>query len=181
MSTADYALIVSIFSTFVALAGFGWNVWSKFIYPKAKLRVTFYVCTITGGPQPWPKFLCASGTNFGPTDVTVLHVGCISSRGRFKRGQRGILQPIADINNPGIGAGPFAGGLPKKLEVGGEHSAYFPFAAQSFGRDDLTCIGMYDNFARFHRAKRRDIAKVKDTLDKAFADEPYVNPHTANP
>ena len=38
-TTADYALVISLFSAVLAVASFGWNVWSKFIYPKAKLRV----------------------------------------------------------------------------------------------------------------------------------------------
>ena len=39
MTTADWALVVSLFSFLVALAAFVWNVWSKFIYPRAKSRL----------------------------------------------------------------------------------------------------------------------------------------------
>jgi hypothetical protein len=35
MTTAVYAFVLSIFSFVVSLAAFVWNVWSKFIYPKA--------------------------------------------------------------------------------------------------------------------------------------------------
>ncbi|QOZ09558.1 hypothetical protein [Bradyrhizobium sp. CCBAU 51765] len=34
MQTADWALIIGVFSLVVSAAGFLWNVWSKFIYPK---------------------------------------------------------------------------------------------------------------------------------------------------
>jgi hypothetical protein len=36
MTTADWALVISLCSVAVSLAGFVWNVWSKFIYPRAK-------------------------------------------------------------------------------------------------------------------------------------------------
>lgn len=175
MTTADYALVVSIFSAVVALAGFGWNVWSKFIYPKAKLRVSFYVCVVTtGNGPPWPSYLCLAATNFGPTEVTLQHADIVISKGRFRRGQYAIVNPIAIILQPDIGVGPFGGGLPKKLAVGEAFSSYFPHEPQSFGRDALTHVGFLDNFSRFHWAPKRHVAKVKAELDKEFVDEPYV-------
>ena len=50
MTTADWALAVSLFSFVVALAGFVWNVWSKFIYPRAKVRA--YICLLYTSPSP---------------------------------------------------------------------------------------------------------------------------------
>lgn len=38
MTTADWALVISIGSLLISAPGFIWNVWSKFIYPKAKVR-----------------------------------------------------------------------------------------------------------------------------------------------
>ena len=43
MTTADWALIISLCSLLLAMAGFVWNVWSKFIYPKPKVRVSIGV------------------------------------------------------------------------------------------------------------------------------------------
>lgn len=175
MNTADYALVVSIFSAVVALGSLGWNVWSKFIYPKARVRVSFYTCAVTMGPAPpWPRFLCLSATNFGPTDVTLQSVGIIISRGAFRTPQHALVNPIHNIYQPELGVGPFAGGLPKKLAVGESHNAYFPFDAQSFGRDDLTAVSFFDNFNRRHRASMRQIRKVKVDLEKGFWREPYV-------
>jgi hypothetical protein len=43
MTTADYALIVRIFSATISLVGLGWTVSSGFIYPKGCIRVRFNV------------------------------------------------------------------------------------------------------------------------------------------
>jgi hypothetical protein len=36
MTTADWALVISICSAIVSLASFVWNVWSKFVYPSRR-------------------------------------------------------------------------------------------------------------------------------------------------
>jgi len=41
MQTADWALVIGLFSLVVSVASFIWNVWSKFIYPKPVVRVSF--------------------------------------------------------------------------------------------------------------------------------------------
>ena len=46
MTVADWALVISICSAAVLLAGFVWNVWSKFIYPKPKVAVSFQFMTM---------------------------------------------------------------------------------------------------------------------------------------
>jgi hypothetical protein len=39
MTIADWAIIILLASLALSVAGFVWNVWSNFIYPKARLRV----------------------------------------------------------------------------------------------------------------------------------------------
>jgi hypothetical protein len=54
MSTADYALIVSISSAFIAVASLIWNVWQKYIFVKPQVQVGFGVYHImepTGSPD----------------------------------------------------------------------------------------------------------------------------------
>ena len=46
MTTADYALIVSIESLFAALGALVWNIWQKFIFVKPALQVTFRVTAV---------------------------------------------------------------------------------------------------------------------------------------
>lgn len=35
-------------------------------------------------------------------------------------------------------------------------------------------VGVYDNFSRTHWARKRDIRKVKKSLEEKFGDTPYV-------
>jgi hypothetical protein len=49
VTTADWALVISLCSAVVSLAGFVWNVWSKFIYPKPRVQVSFNFMTPSGG------------------------------------------------------------------------------------------------------------------------------------
>jgi hypothetical protein len=46
MTTADWALVISLLSAATSLAGFIWSVWSKFIYPKPRVRVSFSMVSV---------------------------------------------------------------------------------------------------------------------------------------
>ncbi|MCK3777222.1 helix-turn-helix domain-containing protein [Ensifer sesbaniae] len=97
MTTADWALVISLCSFFVSLACFIWNVWSKFIYPKAKVSVHFSVNTIIGGSDDGFKVISLLATNLGPGNVT-LYLAVDRSRKRwFKKVQLFILNPLHDF------------------------------------------------------------------------------------
>lgn len=67
MTTADWALTISLLSFVVSLGGFVWNVWSKFIHPKPKVRVNFAMSFIFDGyGGPIHKVLSLSARNYGP-------------------------------------------------------------------------------------------------------------------
>jgi len=70
MTTADWALAISLGSLVIALAGFVWNVWSKFIFPKPKVQVSFSYMTALIGDHQVPV-ISLSGTNHGPIPVTL--------------------------------------------------------------------------------------------------------------
>ncbi|KQZ05877.1 hypothetical protein ASD21_17980 [Caulobacter sp. Root1455] len=182
LTTADYALIVSLFSVAISLASFVWNVWSKFIYPKGDVRVSFHQATITGPgiePENRPMFMCVSASNYGPSEVEFYSVICIHREGLFKT-TFSLLQPINDINEmPYRSTGPFGGGLPKQLKIGDRWSVYFPWTQNAVARGRLLKIGIADNFNRRHWAPRGEVKKVKAALEKQFGHIPYVNPHVA--
>ena len=72
MQTADWAFVISILSLIVSAASFIWNVWSKFIYPKPVLRVSFSMVQIVGDNlDEIPCVLRLSATNMGPSEVTL--------------------------------------------------------------------------------------------------------------
>lgn len=174
MTTTDYALIISIFSACIALASLGWNIWSKFIYPKGRLRVAWdAVITVDrNAPDERPRYLAMTITNHGPSESTVKCANGTFSRPWPKRSQPALINPIHDLRVPDLPMGPFAGGLPKKLAVGETFSLYFPFSADSFARDPIKRLGVSDVFGNFHDARRKDIKAVTAELDKAFPDVP---------
>ena len=55
----------------VSLAGFVWNVWSKFIYPKPAVRISFAMAQVVEqGSDYIPSVLRLSATNLGPGEVS---------------------------------------------------------------------------------------------------------------
>jgi hypothetical protein len=176
LETADYALIVSICSGFVALASFAWNVWSKWVYPKAKLRMHFAVVAIFregDDAENRPRFLNIGMTNFGPTDITIQRVDVIFKPRRFWQPKpNAIVNPIHDLRMPDLAMGPFAGGLPKKLAVGDGFDLYLPYQADTIGRMPIHRLGVRDNFGRLHVIPRSYIDKVRKELNEAFPDAP---------
>lgn len=175
MSTSDWALVISLFSLVIALASFVWNVWSKFIFPRPKVAVSFMLMQVWGS-EPLQRFLTINFTNFGPGEVTI-DLAVARSRRRFmrKRPGLGMLNPLNHLNRPDDPTGPFAGGLPKKLSVGEEHTLYFPYAADVFVREPLVTVGVHDTFRRSHWAPKADFAKV---LRRHLKDFPNVRDET---
>lgn len=183
MTTGDWALIISLCSFAVALGSFIWNVWSKFIYPKPQIRVTFQASIIfhPGSSDHQQEFLSLNATNHGPGDVT-LHSAVVYHRKEkwwkdwrafFKkhyRRQYGILNPLHDFPNRfDHTIGPFSGGLPKKLPVGESFSSYFPREVDWFQHKGFR-IGFSDSFGRNHWCTKRDVEKVrKDVSSKSGA------------
>jgi hypothetical protein len=120
MTTAEYALIVSIASIFISLIALLWNVWQKFLFVKPALQVSFGVWRIVqpGAPGHNRRLLHLSVTNMGPGPVILQ--ACAGKRKKhcWRRAKfYGVLNPIhgdpAD-RNP-VGVGPFGGDCPQKL------------------------------------------------------------------
>lgn len=98
MQTADWALVISICSAAISLAGFIWNVWSKFIYPKPRVRVHFSMVTAfypraPRDPDP-VRVLSLSATNMGPAEVTLRSALILFKRHWFSEGTHGILNVL---------------------------------------------------------------------------------------
>jgi len=55
--------------------------------------------------------------------------------------------------------GPFSGGLPKKIEVGEQFSAYFVADHEALAESDFDRIGFVDTFNRLHWAPKSDLTK----------------------
>ena len=178
MQTADWALTVSLFSFLVSLAGFIWNVWSKFVYPRAKVRASIAVMLIMDGDgSPPRKFIRLSATNYGPTDITLQSHQAKRRQGFlcFRRNRElALINPVAhpDSDEP---VGWIAPGFPKKLAVG--ESASVDFSAKAPKRwvehGDLYFFGFSDTFRRHHWCSRSNARQFRaDVVKNSEAVEP---------
>ena len=166
MTTADYALVVSILSLVLSLGSFIWAVWSKFIHPKPKIRVTFAVMNLidTGGLSP--PFLGLFATNFGPTETTLKSIICRSRKAGWRhwfrdRWQWAMLNSVLAADAAIAGTWPSPSGLPAKLAVGEEFANYLVFDHSGFRDHDILDVGFVDVFGRNHWAPRKSVRQVR--------------------
>jgi hypothetical protein len=168
MTTADWALIISILSAVVSLASFVWNVWSKFIYPKPAVHVSFTdIQVVSSDPTHGRQALCLQATNMGPAEVT-LYAALLGQRRILQRHPRrlGLLQPLHNWPyQTNVSLGPFGNGLfPKKLNIGESFSVYFTRNHEGIAESNNTDIGFSDTFGRYHWAPRKDFQKIQRAI-----------------
>jgi hypothetical protein len=170
MTTSDWALIISLCSFAVSAASFIWNVWSKFIYPKPKVRVTFQATFIfhPGEHDHGQEFFTLKATNFGPGDVTIQSAILRHYRKKwwkhwrafFKRHYRrqyGLLNPLEDFpHRVDHSIGPYSGGLPKKIATGEDFASYFPREVDWYEKRRVR-IGFADSNGLNHCCSKQDI------------------------
>ncbi|MGO8323715.1 hypothetical protein ACC811_02390 [Rhizobium ruizarguesonis] len=169
MTTADWALIISLLSFFVSLAGFVWNVWSKFIFPKAKVQVHFSVNLLIQEGEADHEMLVLHATNFGPGEI-ILHMAIGRARPSYlKKLNHLILNPLhnfpLELEHT---LGPFSGGLPKKIQPGESHSSYFVLLHEAFRDEPIVDVGFSDTFGRSHWVKRKQVTAVRTAVKEAY-------------
>jgi|LGOV01.1.fsa_nt_gb hypothetical protein len=173
MTTADWAIVISLCALAVSAGSFIWNVWSTFIFPKAKVNVwaslsyfdpieKVIISAHVDGVLPEMSSdrrlvapsVSISATNHGPGDVTLqMALGSKSCFWTGKKSKLGTLNPYndypADLETNGI----FSGKLPKTLKVGESISVYFPQITDWFEEEKLKKFGFNDSFGRIHLCK----------------------------
>ena len=166
MTTADWAFVISIISAIVSAAGFVWNVWSKFIYPKSRAEVSYNYIKIGQGAFlrsltddediATADAICLRITNLGPSDLSLYAASLGRSkwrRWRWKRQATIVLNPIDNFPiRPYTSAGPFSGGVQRKLAAGDHFALYLP-ANLDLDRKKNQYIGFQDTFGRNHWAR----------------------------
>lgn len=158
MTTADWALIISLGSLIIALFSFVWNIWSKFIYPKPVVKTSINFMTLYDKNGDGPSCISLNATNLGPTEVTLYTAIAREPKAWFKRKNISILMPIEGFPTTIERTnGPFSGGLPKKLPVGEQFSVFFPVSASEdwFEKNNLIDFGFNDTFGRNHWCPRK--------------------------
>jgi hypothetical protein len=181
MTTADWAIVISLCSALTALASFLWNVWFQVHLSEAKVQVSFSMMTMMAPATPGSrllhksenKALALSATNMGPIEISLNNV-CAASGFRWWRRRPkdiGLLNPLPSFplcsGQFNDAAGPFAGGLPKKLHVGEQFTSYLAPDHESLAKDEIERIGFSDTFGRFHWAPRRDLIKTRKHIREA--------------
>lgn len=181
MSTSDWAIIISLASFGVSLAGFLWNVWSKFIYPKAKVRVHGGIFeTFTPGIGKGASFINLSATNFGPGEITLTHAIVNEPRlWPLREGMTGLLKlMVTDPDHSRPQYDVFGNGqLPRKLAVGEQMSVRLSKSAELF-KDAASSrrIGFADSFGRNHWCSRKATRKLRQALAAPQEDDKGKTP-----
>lgn len=172
MTTADWALTISLGSAMVSLAGFVWNVWSKFIYPKPKIRVSLQRIRVFQGKPTSLRALSLTAVNMGPAPVQLQLAVGDGGRRWWKRKPKsyGVLNPLQDWpHKQNHTDGPFSGGLPKKLEVGDSFTIYLTLQLDDLLNGKLDRIGFVDTFGRRHWCTTDEVVTVRK---KSLAEAP---------
>ncbi len=165
-TTADYALIVSLCSAAIALFSLGWNVWSKFIYPKARLEVSIgRFVTIASDEADRLAMIVLTAVNHGPTDTTVNLIIARTPKWHSFISRQFAQGIITHWNNqhdshllPPIN-------LPASVKVGEETKFYFPETVTWFGGGKNLQIGLVDVFGRYYWVSKKQMAKLKSDLE----------------
>lgn len=169
MTTADWAIIISGISLFVAILSFIWNVWSKFIYPKPRVRTSISLMKVHWPIRgPGPRAISLSATNLGPAEIT-LHSAVAKASGSLFKPVReyALLNPLEDFPDKlDHSVGPFSGGLPRKLHVGEQFSVYFPVIKAWFEDENLIDFGFTDTFGRYHWCLRKNGMRLREQVIK---------------
>jgi len=164
-TTADYALIVSLCSAAIALISLGWNVWSKFIYPKARLEVSLgRFVTIAADKADQVAMIILTAVNHGPTDTTINLVVTRSPLWHSffsRRFAQGIIKHWGEQQTPSL-LPPIE--LPASVKVGVETKFYFRDDVKWFDEDKNLQIGLVDVFGRYYWVSKKQMGKLKSDL-----------------
>ena len=168
MTTADWALIVSLCSFAVALASFIWNVWSKYIYPKPKVRVALRWSYPVFDTELGNPAISATATNHGPGRLTITSLVGSASRGAFRQSATAIIPIFPNWPHSQevarLGATP---NLPIQLSEGESITVNFP--VEVFKSPALNGIAFLDGYGRENRARgaRNFILRARRSLNNA--------------
>jgi hypothetical protein len=176
-TTADYALVISLFSAVLAVASFVWSIWSHFIFPKAKIRVwadiqylnrnnyhsasiradSSFAADMNPDEMELPT-VSVTISNFGPGEVIVTN-GLMSLKRGHPRKKDGHAIIIAYQSYPDdlTGNRLNSGGLPAELVVGQTLRLNYPVCDEWFENGAMNKLGVTDTFNRHHWASTKNM------------------------
>ncbi len=166
MTTAEWALMISMFSAVVAGCALGWNIYRDVVL-KARLKVTVGIGNILAeGREPSRDYIMLEATNHGPGTVKLETIRLQKNAKWLKflrRTQHAVI--VHDYMNP------LSGKLPLTLDVGERSTYLFPFEKDCFLSGEFTHVGLRDSFGRTHWASRSAYSNARQRWVNAFGKE----------
>ena len=163
MTTAELAIVISIFSVAIAGLSLGWNIYRDIVL-KAKIKISFGIRTIVQhGVEERPEYVIITATNHGPGSAKLSMVQMKNSswwRWLFRKEKYAVI--IHDYTNP------LSGQLPHKLEVGEKIDILFPYNEECMLKNGWSHIGISDYFDRNHWAKSKQVKEAVEKWKKDF-------------
>ena len=161
MSASIVAVFISGAAFAVSLISLGWNIWSKFIFPKPHLRVGLMVMTVVQENKMGPKLVVLTVANHGPGH---LQISGVAAKTANEAGYA-LLNPLEGDPRAAFSRGPFTG-FPRKLDVGDEVSFYLVFEILD---NPFYRVGVRDSFSRVHLCPANDVRKAKEERQRYLA------------
>lgn len=157
-TTADYALIVSLCSAGISLISLGWNIWSKFIFPRGALKISTILA-----PGRANTYIIEA-VNVGPVDISVREPVGVTTRGWFLRGKHWwSLKKVANFLGGGV---PVVEGevWPRRLRPGEYFSISLETKILSMTKNKpIVGVGFMDSFERIYLMSGKAFKDVKKT------------------
>ena len=188
LTTADYALFISLFSLTLSLFGFIWNVWSKFIYPKPRVRINVALVLFDDAKQqlnffpPGKNFLSRLENDFLSSPVLRIYASN-SGPGEVKLGV-----PIAERGRPNgprvegyaqfgefvkyphmIQLSSKEAGLDQSLKPSEDIAIYVPTSKEELVQLNPVRIGFFDSFGRKHFCRRSEVRHLRKVAQAYFS------------
>jgi len=164
MTTAEIAIIISIFSAIIAAFSLGWNIYRDVVL-KARINIGFGVRTLVqqGNPDN-PQYVNITATNHGPGVVNLSMIQMKNaSIWKWLVRKKEFAVVIHDYTNP------LSGQLPHKLEVGEKIDVLLPYDAECLLKNGWSHVGLSDYFGRTHWAKKKDVKIANEKWKSDFA------------
>ncbi len=159
MNKANFALIISFLSIFIAVLSLGWNIYRDIVL-KARVKVKCMIGFLTNPKMDRPlERIFITVTNFGPGKVQITSL-LLKEESFFKKILRktklGVL--IHDYTDP------LSAQIPCELDVGNNKNFLFKVSDDLFLAEAWTHVGIRDSFGRMHWAPKRQVSMAKYSL-----------------
>ena len=169
MNTADWAIVISLCALAISASSFIWNVWSTFIHPKPKSKVTWWKVH-PDIPSGNDELIVLECVNLGPTDLILQGPVLPTLKPNLFKRTIHFWRLWGDASGVPNGGSATTEKLdwPRKLSAGEAITVSIEISAvvAAIKKDKPTGIGFLDTFDRFHILPEKGFAKILDVIGK---------------